>query len=223
MQLITAFTEPSKLFTELKQKPNFLLPLLLTLVTLVVLWLLYYQRVDGAWLIDQMAASAGSPAKEQAMRKALSIDMLKWSTLIAGPVVLVVIYLISALYYKLVGKMCGIEQSYKAWLSFTSWAAIPALLAMLVGLIQVFIASPQTAPADIMLTHLDPLFVSLPVAHPWKGWLSSFDLLNFWSIGLAAIGWRTWGDKDWGQAITVAALPSVVIYGIWALIVAFAH
>lgn len=223
MQLLTVYTEPNRLFGELRTKSSFVLPLALIIVFMVVVWFTYYQRVDASWFIDQITSTAGSPAKQEEMRKHVSIDVFKWSTLISAPLVLIVIYLISALYYKLAGKICGVEGRYVEWLSFSAWAAMPALLSLLVALIQVIIMSPQTMPSDISLTHLDPLFVNLPLGHPWKGWLSSFDLLNLWSIGLAAIGWRNWGGKGWGQSITVAALPSVVIYGIWAAIVAALH
>ncbi|HEY9103395.1 YIP1 family protein [Chitinimonas sp.] len=223
MQLLTVYTEPNRLFGELKLKSNFILPLVLTIVALMAVWLTYYQRVDASWLIDHFASTAGTPAKQEAIRKSMNVGVLKWGSLIGGPLFLVVIYLISALYYKLAGKICGVEARYGQWLSFTAWAAMPALLSLLVALIQAIIMSPQTAPGDISLTHLDPLLSSLPLDHPWKGWLSSFDLLNLWSIGLAAIGWRNWSGKGWGQAITVAALPSVVIYGIWAAVIAATH
>ena len=95
------------------------------------------------------------------------------------------------------------------------------LLGTIVALVGVFMMSPQTSMESLMLTNLDPLLIQLPVDSPWKKLASSFSLLSFWSIFLAALGWKTWGKTSWAEAITVAIIPSVLIFGamaLWALI-----
>ena len=61
------------------------------------------------------------------------------------------------------------------------------------------------------------LFVQLPMDHDWSMFAKSFSLLNFWVWFLAALGWKTWFRTGWGQALVVALLPSIVIYGVMAL------
>ena len=66
-------------------------------------------------------------------------------------------------------------------------------------------------------TVLGNLRVQLPVDHDWAMLARSFSLLNFWVWFLAALGWKTWFRTGWGQALIVALLPSIVIYGVMAL------
>jgi hypothetical protein len=71
------------------------------------------------------------------------------------------------------------------------------------------------------MLNVDPLLVQLPMDHDWSRLAKSFSLLNFWAWFLAALGWRTWYRTGWGQAVFVAVLPSVVIYGAMALFAIF--
>ena len=48
----------------------------------------------------------------------------------------------------------------------------------------------------------------------WLGWIAVVLL----SLYLAAFGIKTWSGRSWLFGIVFAALPFVVIYGIWALI-----
>lgn len=224
MQLVTALTEPGKLYAELKQKPNFALPFLLMLIIPVAAWMFYFQRVDAGWLIDHILAGADvPPAKLAAARSHMSIGAIKWSAVIVSPIVVALFTLILAVYYMLAAKVAGVQQNFKAWLSFTSWSFVPALLSAIVTLVAALTMVPQTAMDGIQLTHVDQLLLHLSDASPWKKIMSSIDLLNLWVIWLAASGWRAWSGRSWGQSFAVAALPSVLIYGIWALVIFAKH
>lgn len=81
--------------------------------------------------------------------------------------------------------------------------------------------TPQTSMESLMLTNVDPLLLQLPIDSPWKKLASSFSLISFWNIFLSSLGWKIWGKTSWAEAITVAIIPSIVIYGgmaLWALI-----
>ncbi|QNM98341.1 YIP1 family protein [Chitinimonas koreensis] len=224
MQLLTVFTEPARLFDEIKEKPGFPLPFVLFLVAAPLIWFLYYQRVDGAWLIDHIvSASDMKPSDAQKMREGMSLAVIQWATVISTPIVTAGMFLVMALYYKLAGKVAGVEQRFTAWFSFASWTAAPGLLSLLVMLINVFIMTSQTSPSDVQLTHVDPLLVNLPLNNPWKQLLNAIDLLSLWSIALTAIGWRQWSRGSWTAAIIVALLPLLVIFGGWALAIAVSH
>lgn len=90
---------------------------------------------------------------------------------------------------------------------------MPGLLGLIVAIIGVLGMSPQTALESLMLTNIDPLLVQLPLDHPWSKLAKQFSLLTLWTTYLAALGWRIWGRTSWTQAVTVAALPSVLFYG----------
>jgi hypothetical protein len=221
MQLVDVFTEPGKLFKSLQEKPNFLLPLLLIAVFPALVWFLYYQRVDGSWLVDHILEQAKvAPARMAAARESMKPSIMMWGAVIGAPIAIGVWFLIMAGYYTLAAKIAGVKQGYKAWLSFAAWTSMPILLSTLVMLIGVLTMTAQTAPEALQLTHLDPLLLQLDADSAWKKFATSFDLLNFWPIWLSATGWRIWSGRGWGQAIVASALPSVLIYGIWAAVVA---
>jgi hypothetical protein len=215
--LINIFLEPGKVFAELKERPTFLVPILLTIVLTVVMTLMYFGKVDSDWFIDHSMAASGREMSAQDIANAKkmmpSAKVQGYFGAVIGPVFIVIVYLLMGLYYWLAGKITGTATSFKHGLSLTAWSSVPTLLGMVVTIIGVVMMTPQTALNSLMLTNLDPLLVQLPLDHAWSSFAKNFNLLTFWSIFLAAVGWRTWGRTSWTQAITVALIPSLLIYG----------
>lgn len=222
--LINIFLEPGKVFAELKEKPTFWLPLLLTVVLVMVMTVAYFSKVDSDWFIDHSLNASGNEmsAKEIADAKKV-MPSAKVQGYIGAPVAAIgisIFMLLIALYYMLAGKITGVAMSFRHGLSLTAWSGVPGLLGMIVALVGVFTMTPQTPLESLMLTNVDPLLVQLPIDHAWSSFVKSLNLLTLWTIFLAALGWRVWGKTSWVQALTVAALPSILIYGgmaLWAL------
>jgi hypothetical protein len=42
------------------------------------------------------------------------------------------------------------------------------------------------------------------------------DLTMLWSIALAVIGLKAWTGRPTSTCVTVAVLPYVIVYGLWA-------
>ena len=51
-----------------------------------------------------------------------------------------------------------------------------------------------------------------------RGFFFNSVMLTLWTWFLLALGWRTWTRSGWPTAIVIAVLPSVVIFGIMALL-----
>lgn len=223
--LMDIFLQPGKAFDELKGKPTFLLPLLLTALVTAAMILLYASKVDPVWYLDHALAVGGGDMSaseiEQArkvMPGARTMGYLGAAGALLGTAVAAVLY---AWYFMLAGKVTGTTTSFKHGLSLGGWSGMPMLLGFLVALVGVATMSPQTSMESLMLTNVDPLLLQLPIDSPWSQLARSFSLLNLWVVFLIALGWRTWGRTSWAQAIVVAMLPSVVVYGAmaaWALL-----
>ncbi|MGY0557527.1 YIP1 family protein [Lysobacter sp. A421] len=211
--LIDIFLQPSKVFADLREKPTFLLPLLVIAVLSAAMTLAYFLRVDPDWYLDQatLAMSAGDAAQAREMMP--GARTMGYIGAISSPLVIVVIMALTSLYYLLAGKVTGNAVSFKHGMSLASWASMPAVLGTLVALIGALMMDPQTSLESLMLANVDPLLVQLPADSPWSALARSFSLLVFWSLFLTALGWRIWGKTSWLQATVVAALPSVLIYG----------
>lgn len=224
--LINIFLEPAKVFADLKEKPSFWLPLLLVAVLGAVSTTAYFLTVDPDWFADhqvaQMQAQRDMSAAEVEQAKQF-MPGARASAYFGGPMVLLfvgIVFSVMALYYLLAGKVTGNQVGFRRGLSLAAWSSMPMVLGNLVVLGAIFTSSNQVSFESLQLLNVDPLFVQLPLDHDWLMLARSFSLLNFWVWFLAALGWKTWFRTGWGQAITVAVLPSLVIYGVMALFAA---
>ncbi|MGL6290465.1 MAG: YIP1 family protein [Silanimonas sp.] len=222
MQLVDIFLDPAKVFAAEKEKPTFLVPTAVFIVLSAAMILAYHLRVDPAWFADFQLSVAGAEMtdaeKAQAKQFMPGARMAGYIGAAFTAVVIPIMFAISALYYFLAGKIAGAGLSFKHGLSLASWSALPIALTTIVAIVGALTMAPQTAQYSLMLTHVDPLLVQLPIDHALSSLAKSFNLLSFWAIGLAALGWKVFTRSGWGAAIFVAALPSVLIYGIWLLI-----
>ena len=224
--LINIFLEPAKVYADLKEKPSFWLPLLLVAVLGAVSTTAYFLTVDPEWFADnqvaQMQAQRDMSAAEVEQAKQF-MPGARASAYFGGPMVLLfvgIVFSVMALYYLLAGKVTGNAVGFRRGLSLAAWSSMPMVLGNLVVLGAIFTSSNQASFESLQLLNVDPLFVQLPLDHDWLMLARSFSLLNFWVWFLAALGWKTWFRTGWGQAITVAVLPSLVIYGVMALFAA---
>lgn len=219
--LVDIFLQPGKVFVDLKEKPTFWLPLLLISLTAGVMVLMYYMKVDGEWLINDMLLARGadmSAAEMEQMRQAMpGARAMGYFGAPSAVVATVIGFLLYALYFMLAGKVAGAATSFRHGLSLICWASMPMLLGLIVALVGVAMMEPQTGLPSLMLTNLDPLLIQLPVDSPWNTLAEGFSLLNLWTWFLLALGWRIWTRSGWLQAAIVALLPSVVIYGVMVL------
>lgn len=218
--LLNIYLEPAKVFADLKEKPTFWLPLLLVAIVSAVSVLMYFMQVDPAWFADQQALQLKASGDLSAAEVEQATKMMPGARTMGyfmAPFTLVmvtVVYLIMALYYLIAGKVTGKPVSYRHGLALTAWGSMPMLLGSLVLIVGILTSTPQTSFESLQLLNIDPLFVQLPLDHPWSKVAKSFNLLNFWVWFLSALGWKTWFRSSWGQALVVVLLPSLVIYGV---------
>ena len=220
--LVNIFLEPGKVFAELKEKPTFLVPALLVAVLSALAATLYFLNVDADWFRSQqmqaMGAEMSKAELEQVGKMMPGARTMAWFT---GPMVVVTValsYAIFAFYYWLAGKVTGNALGYRQGLALVAWSSMPMLVGAVVGVISVYTSSPQSTFESMQMLNIDPLVVQLPMDHDWSRLAKSFSLLNFWVWFLAALGWKTWFRTGWGSALAVVLLPSVLIYGVMALI-----
>jgi len=222
MKLVDIFLDPPAVFTAEKDAPSFLLPMAIMVAVSVGMILAHYLRVDAVWYQDFSLTMMGeemTPAEVAQAKQFMPSAKVQGYIGAAGTLIFVpIMYAVFAQYYFLAGKIAGAGLSFKHGLSLVAWSGLPTALGALVGLVGALTMAPQTAQHTLMLTHIDPLLVQLPFDHDLSTLAKGFDLLSLWAIALGAIGWKAFTRSGWGSAVFVAALPSVLIYGIWLLI-----
>lgn len=222
--LLNIYLDPAKVFAELKEKPSFWQPLLMMIAANVALMLAYHFSVDPDWFLDHTLAMSG---REMSAAEIAQAKQFMPGARTAGyigaaaiPIFMPIVFALLSVYYLLAGKITGAGLSYRQCFALAIWSSMPMLISALVALVGVAMMTPQTGIEALKLTNVDPLLVQLPFDHAFSSLAKNFDLLGLWGIFLLALGWKTFGRTGWTQAVIVAALPTVVIYGSWALIAA---
>lgn len=224
MQLIDIFLEPAKVWTQLKERPTFLLPALVVAVASMLAAMLYFFHVDPVWFADYQVQALGKEmsASEVAQMQAFmpGARTLAWITAATTFISFAVIYALMAVYYLLAGKVGGHAVNFRRGLALAAWSSMPMVVVAVVSIIGTYTSSPQTSYESLQMLSVDPLLVQLPMDHDWSTLAKSCSLINIWTSFLAALGWKTWFRTSWGQALFVVLLPLVLIFGGMALFAA---
>jgi hypothetical protein len=218
--LINVFLEPTKVFSELKNKPIFAIPLLLIALGSALFVLLYFSKVDSDWFADYTLQASGKEMSaaeiEQAKAVMPNARTMGWISAPMAFLSILLAYSCYSLYFMLAGKITGNSLSFRQGLSLTAWANMPMLLALTVTILGALTMEPQTTIESLALTNIDPLLMQLPPDHAFSAIAKNFSLVSFWVWFLLALGWKTWFNTGWGQAVVVALTPSIVIIGVMA-------
>lgn len=221
-KLVDIFLQPSKVFAQEREHPTFLVPWMVLVVFTVAFTLAYFLRVDPAWYADHMldASATEMTAKQAAQAKAMMPGARTMAAFgaVGGVVSLALMFAITGLYFWLAAKVTGRQLGYRHGLSLATWSAMPAVLGAVIALVGALMMTPQTGIESLMLTHVDPLLISIPKGEPGRRLAQNADLLSLWTVFLGALGWRVFTRSGWLQAIVVAVLPLAVMYGILALL-----
>jgi hypothetical protein len=132
-----------------------------------------------------------------------------------------VIFALIALYYSVAGRVIESTASYGKWFAFVVWVSVPRLLAAPLSAVQIVTSHGRLAPEDLNMVSLNYLLFHLPASSPWANMAGNVDLTSFWTIALATIGLKAWTGRPLGTCATVAILPYLLVYGLWAAKIAF--
>jgi hypothetical protein len=214
-------TAPSSAFAELRERPRFWFPLLVTIISTVVLGYWYYSVVDVEWLKATIfgANPNPDPEKHAAAMAVLTRTTLLWSSVVGGAIIIPVFLLIQALLLLLAAKATKLSLGFKHWFAMASWTSLTGLLGFVVAAILLLISDTnQIAPGVTTALSLNELVFHRPMGSPGQGLLDALGIPSFLSWALMIIGVRTWTQRSWGFSAAFVLVPIVVIFGIWAFI-----
>ncbi|MBD55908.1 MAG: YIP1 family protein, partial [Pseudoalteromonas sp.] len=185
----------------------------------------FYNKADPQFLIDQQVAAASvdaTIAEQKMIRQSMeqTIDMQVWFAMFGGIIGLAVINALMAGYYLFVSKQDPeANYGYGAWYGFGIWTMMPMIISSLGLLILVLTASTdQISQSLFNYASINQLLIGLEIGHPLYTLLESLNIFSIWGIFIAAIGLKCWTNFTFNKALLFAALPSIVIYGIWTVI-----
>jgi hypothetical protein len=210
--------EPSPTFKRLKDKTNGWLPLLATILLTLIVMYWWISTEDFTWLREHMIAARPDmkPEAKAAMERFITPNSMLLTTIGGAVIGTIVLMAITAVYFLIAARLMGNQIGYSKWFGFVAWSSVPRLLVVPLMALQIMTAHGQLAPEDLNMVSFNFLFFHLPTSHPWASFAGSLDLASFWTVALAAIGLKAWTGRSTGTCVFVAALPYVVIYGLWA-------
>jgi hypothetical protein len=224
MELASALvTAPTKAFENLKEKPRFLFPLLVILLSTVAVLFWYYRIVDFDWLTDRMLSANPQMGKMSEQERAAATRMMSpgiimWSSLISVVVFLVVARVVETLYYLLAGNVANVRHTFAQWFSLSCWTSLPHVIGTIsMAVFLLTSGSSQISNEELNLLSLNELLFHVPVGGKGYVLLSSLTLLHPWVWWLTVLGVRVWTGRSWLFSSLFALTPIVLLYGGWAL------
>ena len=220
------FFEPGRTFEALRARPRFLVAALICVIAITGSYILYITRVGYDNVIDaeiSVARKKDPNVNEEQLQQGARIQKMpavKAVRMVA--IAFVVPFIIAAVagLYLLGVNLMGGEMGYKKALTVWAYSNLPPIIITAILNVVLLFASPPDGDADIVrgengLVHANPgLFVDA-TAHPvLSALLSSFDLITFFGLFLAALGLRKLGRLKSGSAWTIV----LAIWGIGVLI-----
>jgi hypothetical protein len=216
--------EPTRAFGALKERPTFWFALLVPVIASAAFFLVYYARVDVAWLTDHLL-NADAHARELSdtgkavATEAVSKSLLLWTSLATVVLGAPLLKVLESTYYLLAGRSRSIRLSFRHWMALSCWSAWPLLLLVVVMFATLFLhADGQVAQEQTNLLSLNELLFHVGAANRWHALLSTLTVLHPWAWWLTVVGVRTWTLRSTAFSAVFALLPVAVVYGGWALL-----
>lgn len=221
--LVDIIIRPGRAIVAQDQHKGWLwLPLLLLIGSMIALWGYYFTWVDYEWyLVDYLNNVELEEAQRDATAQMMSPTFSITLTSVMVTLFTLIMFLIYALYLNLVARSSGEEvRGFGHWFSLSVWTAFPGIL----GVIALFVflaTSPtnQVSQFDMDFMSLNGV-LDLEPKHPFATLASAISIFHVWSILLVGYAWRLLRESTMINGIMVAAIPYVVIFGIWALFTA---
>jgi len=213
---------PGKALDAVKQHTSWLWwPLLISIALAMAVFAYYYSWVDFSWLVEETIRGLPDENRAEAaeaIRKFMQPGQTMWISLASILVFTFIIYTIQAAYFHLVNKMtAGAEIGFGQWFSFSVWVSFVSIFGSLAALAMILMAdSNQLASTSLQPLSLNALLIHASPGDTWHTWANSLSLLSFWTIFLAAIGFGRWTGASTVKSWVIAALPWVLVFGIWA-------
>ena len=216
-------TAPSAAFADLRERPRFWFPLLAICISSAVVIAWYYSVVDIDWLKEQLFGNNPDMQKMPPEQRMAAMNFVGRNTMMIGGIVgtfigMPIAFLLGGLYYFIAAKITKVPLGFKHWFSLVCWASLPIVLSSIAAIIILLLRdNDQVLPSVLQALSLNELVFHRPLGSPGQAFLDSLNIPAFLSMVLAVIGTHVFSQRSWQYSAIVALLPSVLIWGIWAI------
>lgn len=216
--LVDIIAAPTSVLARLREKPVFLVPLLILMACTVSIQIGYFMLNDPVFIHKQIIEQAignREVTAEQIKQIETTVGNVSISTIAASSTAAVLILLpvvlaLNGWYLSFMSKFSFNQLGFTHWFSLLCWTTVPSVFASLAAW-AILLSDPN---GHVSQVQLQPLSITgLLGLHVSNATLQQLNLTQLWSIALAAIGYRQWTKVGWTSAILITAAPSLIIYG----------
>jgi hypothetical protein len=200
LDLFKVLYEPGAVFTRVSEKPKFLMPFIGLCIIQVIVAAVNLPFLKAAMSAQFAAQAANAPAGAPDPSKFVALG------LIAVPIVIAILLLISALVLWVLVSIVGGDGKFGTLLSVSTYACVPSVVLLaIVGAIVLQMKGPEgiTSPSD-----LQPALGLDLLAPDTKGFvgavLKGINPFTIWGLVLTAIGIQVTHKTSKGSAYAVA-------------------
>jgi hypothetical protein len=127
--------------------------------------------------------------------------------------------LLAALFNLLIGKMTGLERSFRHWYSYCCWVSLPLAVKAIPSAVALAMTETTQFTAESLNTlSLNSLIFHRAVGEPGYSFFTNTDLFTFVCLYLSLVAIKVWSGRSWLFAWLFVGIPWVLVYGTWALV-----
>lgn len=223
--LLDVFVSPAAAFAGLRQRTSWAWAALGILIVCNAIGVYAFMGpMSPEWIVEQQLAQADLPPTQVDAARANLLKVAPYTAhlgaIMGGISMLFIGALIGLVYFVGERALTKGRNGYGGWFAVALWSALPmAVNALGLALISLLASDPNQPLNMANYASLNSLVLGLPVGHAAFTWASSISLFQVWSIALAAVAFRVWSEAGWGKAVLLAAVPFLLVFGVWGLFV----
>jgi hypothetical protein len=211
-KIIGIFTTPRLTFEAIDQKPTWFLPFIIGVIFFLIMQILTIdiQTTDQIAMME----ARDMPQEQLDAAKSQMAGPLKYVSLVAGPIVwLIMIVIMAAIFYVAGNLMIGGDSSFKKVFAIVCWSGLVGVISIiLMTLLMLSKGTTQGIALDLTV------LLDTPAIGEEKSTLyrifSKFDIFTIWQIVLWIIGLAV----TYKTTIKKAAVPIISLWVVWMIV-----
>jgi len=219
-RIFGAIFNPKETFASIAKQPTWFLPLLLFCVFQISLIAIFSQHVGWRAFMERQNQNNSRVEKqmeqmtpdqrEQMLNNQVKIaPIIGYVGAVVGPFIGAVV--VAAIFLAVFNFVLGARIGFKSSLGIVSYAWVPGLIGILLGIVIIFIKDPSTVDLQNLVASNPGAMLSDDSPRWLVSLLGSFDIFSFWNMILMAFGFSATDTKkiSFGKALGA-------ILGVWA-------
>jgi len=212
-KIIGIFTAPRQTFEAIYKNPTWFLPFIIAVVFFLAFQFLTMD-IQTDYQLEMLEARGDIPEEAMDAARAQMQGPMQYIGFIAGPIVMLIMYvIIAALFYLAGNLMIGGDTTFKHIFAVVNWAGLVGCVSLIIMTLLILSKGTMHGVALDLSILLDTPAMGEEKSLLYRI-LSKFDVFVIWQIVLYIIGMAV----AFKSTVQKAAVPILTLWGIWMII-----